>query len=161
MHDYPDDPAARPFDRLLALTAYGLLVFSVFTLWVPALIAAAIAFTHRRGADTLIASHFRFQLTIFWGSIVLVALAVAAFVVAGGFAVGALFSAMPGLSWGMVGQAMAMGPAGTALLLTMGGLGLLALATVWTLVAALWGALRLVSDRPMGQSGAGRDLEIR
>ncbi len=76
MDSYSGDPVARRFDRLMALGAYGLLGVSVFTLWVPAIIAAVIAYTHRREADPLVASHFRFQITTFWIGFVLVLAAV-------------------------------------------------------------------------------------
>ena len=161
MDSYQGDPMARRFDRLLALTAYGLLIISVFTLWVPALIAAAIAFTRGRGADPLTGSHFRFQLAIFWVGAAIFVLAILAFVWVGGLGVGAVLASLPGLSWSTLSEAPAMGAAGAAVLLTVGGLGLLALSALWTLVASAWGTLRLVSDRPMGQSGAGRALEIR
>ena len=161
MDAYPVDPVARRFDRLLALTAYGLLIVSVFTLWEPALVAAAIAYTHRRDADLVNASHFRFQLTIFWVGLVMVVLAVLAFLGAGGFAVGAVIASAPGLGWNTLSQAPAMGAGGTALMLTLGGLALLLLSVLWTLAAAAWGCLRLVSERPIGHSRAGRDLEIR
>jgi hypothetical protein len=56
---------------------------------------------------------------------------------------------------------MAGGSTAGALGWALAGLALWALSAVWTLGAAIWGALRLVSGRPMGQSGAGRALEIR
>lgn len=161
MDAYPVDPVAKRFDRLLALTAYGLLIVSVFTFWVPALVAAAIAYAHRRDSDPLNGSHFRFQLTIFWVGVVLFLLAVVAFVSAGGFALGGAIAALPGLSWSTISAAPSMGAGGAALLLLVGGVGLLALGTLWTLGAAAWGCLRLVSDRPIGQSRTGRELEIR
>jgi uncharacterized membrane protein len=167
MDSYDRDPVARRFERLMALTAYGLLAVSVFTLWLPALIAAAIAFAYRRDSGTLTASHFRYQLMVFWVSLILVALALAAFVGAGGYVLGALWSMLAasgddwGWTWqdGLAGVGVAAGA--TAGLLTLAGLLLWGLSAVWTLAAAVWGALRLVSDRPMGQSPPVRDLELR
>jgi uncharacterized membrane protein len=166
MHTHPGDPVARRFDRLMALVAYGLLAVSVFTFWIPALIAAAIAFSHRRGADPLTASHFRFQIKTFWVGFVLVLLAVVVFLAAGGFAFGALWSILVahsaewGWDWqdGLAGDGLSAGAAAGAL--TLVGLLLWGMSAVWTLVAAVWGTLRLVSDRPMGQRREPRDLEI-
>jgi uncharacterized membrane protein len=167
MDSYSGDPVARRFDRLMALGAYGLLGVSVFTLWVPAIIAAVIAYTHRREADPLVASHFRFQITTFWIGFVLVLAAVIAFLTAGGFVFGALWSLLAAGStdWGwdlqnaLAGGGLSSGAAAGTL--TLVGLLLWAISAVWTLIAAAWGALRLVSDRPMGQSRrVVRDLEI-
>ena len=161
MSSYSGDPVARRYDRMMALLAYGLLFCSVFTFWLTALIGAAVAYACRREAEGLAASHFRFQITIFWWSLGLVALAVAAFVVAGGFALGmgwqALVAMAQDVAWSgtnlLVGGAGLVGWA-------MAGLVLLALSSLWTLAASAWGALRLVSDRPMGQSRERRDLEV-
>jgi uncharacterized membrane protein len=153
MTDYTGDPVARRFDHLLALTAYGLLFISVFTLWIPALVAAAIAFTHRRGADWRTASHFRFQLIIFFVSLATGVLGAGLLLAAGGFAIGAL--------WALANAAEPMAAGATAGVLTLVGAVLFAIGAVWTIVASLWGAYRLATERPIGQSAAGRALEPR
>jgi uncharacterized membrane protein len=161
MDGYSGDPMARRFDRLMALTAYGLLFFSVFTFWLTALIGAAIAFSHRRDADRLVAGHFRFQLRIFWWSLGLAALAVVAFIVAGGFALGVGWQALQALldTQGAPTRLYVGSDTAVSLGATLAGLALLGLSALWTLAASAWGALKLVSDRPMGQSRASRDLE--
>ena len=165
MDSYSGDPVARRFDRLMALGAYGLLAASVFTLWLTALIGAAVAYAHRRDADWLVASHFRFQLKIFWGSLVLAGLAIVAFIVAGGVALGVGWQALQ-MMLDTQGTNLMVASGDTALGLgaALAGFVLLGLSAVWTLAASAWGALRLVSDRPMGQSrpnrNSARDLEI-
>jgi len=168
MDDYQGDPVARRFDRLVALVAYGLLFISVFTFWLPALLAAAIAFTHRRGADPLTASHFGFQLLIFWVGFGLVALAVLVLLGAGGFAFGAvwtlLVAALSEGSWswqGGMASAGALTAGAVAGILTLTALVMIGLASLWTLLSSAWGVFRLAGQRPIGQSVARRDLEFR
>lgn len=151
MANYMGDPFARRFDHVLALTGYGLLFISVFTFWVPAVVAAAVAFTHKRGADWRTASHFRFQLTIFWISFATGVLGVALLLAAGGFAVSAL--------WAMAVEARAFAVGATAGALTVTGLALFVVSALWTVCASLWGAYRLATNRPIGQSAPGRALE--
>jgi uncharacterized membrane protein len=153
MSDHVGDPVARRFDHMLALTAYGLLFISLFTLWIPALVAAAIAVTHRREADWRTASHFRFQLTIFLVALATGVLGLALLFTSGGFAVAALWT------WSTAGQPF---PAGaTAGVMALAGAALFAFGWIWTAVTSLWGAYRLATDRAIGQSAAGRALEPR
>lgn len=152
---------------MLALVGYGMLFISVFTFWVPALVAAGLAFAYRRGADPFASGHFRFQLKIFWIWLALFVLAVAAFVAAGGFALGAVWSTIaPGFdglmwSWPDTVGAAAASAGLSAVGLTAGGLALLFASSAWLVVASLWGGWRLVNDRPIGQRGAARALEPR
>ncbi len=167
MTDHHDDPVAKRFDRLLALVGYGLLFMSVFTFWVPALVAAGLAFAYRRGADPVASTHFRFQLKIFWIGLAIFTLAVIAFLAAGGFAVGAVWGVIaPGFdglmwSWPDTVKASAATAGLSAVSLTAAGLALLFAGSAWTVLASLWGGWRLVNDRPIGQSGAARALEPR
>lgn len=66
MASYHGDPVSGAFDRGMAFLGYGLLAASVFMAWIPAVVAAVIAFAHRRDAHPVAVSHFRFQLLVFW-----------------------------------------------------------------------------------------------
>jgi uncharacterized membrane protein len=144
------DRVERGFDRLLALTGYGLLFVSVFLVWWPALIAAAIAWNRGHGADPRTASHFRFQMRIFWGELVLLGLGVAALIAGGGVAVGELWrvAAQGDGTWASWSAAAGA----RAVVLVVGGCALMALSGLLTLVLSGWGALRLVTGGGIGQS---------
>lgn len=87
--DQHHDRFMTAFDRGVALTAYGLLFISPFMLGAPALAAFGMAFVHRDEAHSTIRSHYRFQMRIFWTTVICMVLGVALAVGAGGLAIGA------------------------------------------------------------------------
>jgi uncharacterized membrane protein len=148
------DPVLAGFDHVVALAGYVLLFISVFMFGVPALATMALAYAHKNDSHLLVRSHYRFQLRIFWTAVLFALLAIASAVTAGGLAVTKLITFaranLPG-----VGAAMDQAHVGSwsgqiAGLLLIAAVTLGVLALVWTLVASLFGFLRLVSNRPIG-----------
>jgi uncharacterized membrane protein len=158
-HAHPDagrdiDPLLAGFDHVVALAGYGLLFASVFMFGVPALASVALAYAHHGDAHLVARTHYRFQIRIFWTSVLLLALALGAAVVAGGVAIGKIIGFaqdhLPGIS-GMMAQAHVSSWSGAATGgLVAGSIGLFALAALWTLFASVFGFLRLLSNRPIG-----------
>lgn len=143
------DPVERAFDRLLALTAYGLLFVSVFLFWWPAPIAVVIAWVRREGADPRTASHFRLQVLIFWTQLALFALGLMTFLAAGSVAVSELWRMAGAGEFDWSGWSAAAG--GTTAALVVVGVLLLLLSALSTLGLSAWGALRLVTGDGIGQ----------
>jgi uncharacterized membrane protein len=147
------DPVLAGFDHVVALLGYGLLFISVFLLGVPALAAAALAYAHNRDSHLLVATHYRFQLRIFWTAVLLLLLAVASLAGSSVILLQQVFDFardhLPGMS-GVIGH----GPAPWTVPLA-GALGLaffvfLALAVGWTLIASVVGFFRLLGNKPIG-----------
>ncbi len=86
------DPIMATFDRGVALTAYGLLFVSPFMLGAPALAGLGMAFAHRQDSHSLMRSHYRFQIRIFWTTVVCLVIGIALALGAGGLAFGGLYS---------------------------------------------------------------------
>jgi uncharacterized membrane protein len=146
------DPVLAGFDHVVALVCYGLLFISVFLLGIPALAAAALAFAHKRDAHVIVATHYRFQLRIFWTTVLLLLLAAASAFGASAIALDKLFNFvrdhLPGMS-GVVSQgaAWAVPLAGG---LTLAAIVFLVLAVAWMLLASLIGFFRLLANKPIG-----------
>jgi len=152
------DPVLAGFDHVVALAGYVLLFISVFMFGVPALATMALAYAHKDDSHLLVRSHYRFQLRIFWTAVLFVLLAIGSAVTAGGLAVTKLIefarANLPG-----VGAAMDQAHVGSwsgqiAGLLLIAAVTLGVLALLWTLIASLFGFLRLVSNRPIGHQYA-------
>lgn len=152
------DPVARRFDNLLALGVYVLLVASVFTFWLSALIGVIVAYACKGEADPVGASHYRFQIKVFWIGCALFTLAVVAGIGAGGAIFGSILAmALGGFSdwtWPEAVGSGAAGSAGAAVGLIILAMILWFASSAWTVLAALWGGLKLVRGRAMGQSRA-------
>jgi uncharacterized membrane protein len=150
------DPVMAGFDHFVALAGYVLLFLSVFMFGVPALAGAALAYVHRRDADPLAQSHFRFQLRIFGNAVLLLALALVAAVAAGGLTLVKLTSLVqahfPGASTLLAQARPEMWTGVGAVCLIVAAAVLVILAVVWTLVAAFVGFLRLLANRPIGHA---------
>jgi uncharacterized membrane protein len=71
------DTTVNRFDseRVLGLVNYGLLFSSVFFAGVPALVAVILAYVQRPSAGPAMREHYRFQIWIFWISVLLGAIA--------------------------------------------------------------------------------------
>jgi uncharacterized membrane protein len=59
-------PFAEPGGRVLAFIGYGLLLVSLFTAGLTALLAAILAYDRKGQSGPLLRSHYAFQLRIFW-----------------------------------------------------------------------------------------------
>ena len=88
----PHDPIMATFDKGVALTAYGLLFISPFLLGPPALAGLGMAFAHRNDPHSLMRSHFRFQIRIFWTTVAALVIGVLLALGAGGLAFGGLYA---------------------------------------------------------------------
>jgi len=148
------DPVLAGFDHVVALAGYVLLFISVFMFGVPALATMALAYAHKNDSHLLVRSHYRFQLRIFWTAILFALLAIGSAVTAGGLAVSKLFDFvrehLPGVGAAMDRAGASSWSAEVAGLLLIGAITLGALAVIWTLVASLFGFLRLLGNRPIG-----------
>jgi uncharacterized membrane protein len=152
------DPVLAGFDHVVALAGYVLLFISVFMFGVPALATMALAYAHKNDSHLLVRSHYRFQLRIFWTAVLFVLLAIGSAVTAGGLAVSKLVEFardhLPGVGAAMDQAHVGSWSAQVAGLLVVAAVTLGMLAVIWTLVASLFGFLRLVSNRPIGHQYA-------
>jgi uncharacterized membrane protein len=152
------DPVLAGFDHVVALAGYVLLFISVFMFGVPALATMALAYAHKNDSHLLVRSHYRFQLRIFWTAVLFAVLAIASAVTAGGLAVSKLIefarAHLPGVGAAMDQAHVGSWSAQIAGLLLIAAVTLGLLALVWTLIASLFGFLRLVSNRPIGHQYA-------
>lgn len=85
------DPFMATFDRGVALTVYVLMFISPFMLGAPALAGFGMAFAHREDPHTVIRSHYRFQMRLFWTVIICLVLGAALTLGAGGLAIGEVY----------------------------------------------------------------------
>jgi len=152
------DPVLAGFDHVVALAGYVLLFISVFMFGVPALATMALAYAHKDDSHLLVRSHYRFQLRIFWTAVLFVLLAIGSAVTAGGLALPWLVEIvranLPGVGAAMDQAHVSAWSGQIAGLLLVAAVTLGVLALVWTLVASLFGFLRLVSNRPIGHQYA-------
>ena len=144
--------------RNLAYINYALLFAAIFFAGVPALIAAIIAYSQKDEAPPPIASHYDFQIRIFWVAFVIAMVAGLCFmgVVIG--VAGEIFQVTRIEGWRIpdrvrvdlsdvvIDKTMVALMAGTALFSAIGGL--------WLIFAPALGFIKLASARGMGQSPA-------
>ena len=147
------DPVLAGFDHVVALVGYGLLFVSVFLLGVPALAAAALAYAHRRDSHVIVATHYRFQLRIFWTAVLLLALSVVSAAGASVILLQKLFdfagSHLPGMA-GVIGHSSAAWAVPLAGALGLAWIVFFGLAIGWVLIASLIGFVRLLASKPIG-----------
>ena len=152
------DPVLAGFDHVVALAGYVLLFISVFMFGVPALATMALAYAHKNDSHLLVRSHYRFQLRIFWTAILFALLAIGSAVTAGGLAITKLVdfarAHLPGVGAAMDRAGSGAWSAEIAGVLLIAAVTLAALAVIWTLVASLFGFLRLLGNRPIGHQYA-------
>ncbi len=148
-------PGATDSDRNLAQLAYVLLFLAPFCAGVTALIAAAIAYSRRRVADTRVRSHHRFQLLVFWIALGLTVIATAL----GLGALAAIFGDLLGganlhldwSGWSANSHAnVALGEIFFRLLIAT--MTAAALTSFWLMGASAYGFLRLASRRSIRQT---------
>ena len=154
------DPVLAGFDHVVALAGYVLLFLSVFMFGVPALATVALAYAHKNDSHLLVRSHYRFQLRVFWTAILFGVLALGAAVTAGGLAVSKLVdfihAHLPGVDAVMDRANVGAWSGEIAGVLLIAAVTLALLAVVWTLVASVFGFLRLLGNRPIGHQFVGK-----
>jgi uncharacterized membrane protein len=145
-------------DRNLALVAYGLLAIAVFFAGLPALVAAMIAYSQRRDAPPAIATHYAFQIRIFWVAFAFSLIASTcgiAFLITG---IGDLMNFLADGGWDRLAagrmtmaefkvDAVPLGLLGAAV-------GLTAMVGAWLIGCSIFGFLRLVNQRDGVQMAA-------
>lgn len=144
--------------RNLAYINYALLFAAIFFAGVPALIAAIIAYSQKDEAPPPIASHYAYQIRIFWVAFVIALAAGLCFLGAIIGVAGELFQVTRIEGWNTpdrvridlsdvtVDRTMIALIAATALFTAIGGL--------WLVFAPALGFIKLASARGMGQSRA-------
>jgi len=147
------DPVLAGFDHVVALVSYGLLFVSAFLFGVPALAAAALAYAHNRDSHLLVATHYKFQLRIFWTAVLLLVLSAASFIGASTITLQKLFGFvrdhLPGMA-GVIGQNTAAWTGPLAALLWVAFIVFAIMAFAWTLIASVIGFFRLLGNKPIG-----------
>jgi uncharacterized membrane protein len=148
------------FDHVVALAGYVLLFLSVFMFGVPALATVALAYAHMNDSHLLVRSHYRFQLRIFWTAVLFGVLAIGAGITAGGLAIGKLIdfihAQLPGVDSVMDRANVGSWSGEIAGILVIAAVTLGVLAVIWTLVASVFGFLRLLANRPIGHQFVGK-----
>ncbi len=148
-------PAASSDDRNLALVSYGLLFAAPFVFGLTALIAVVIAYVRRPEADPVTGSHYRYQIRTFWIAFALSMVAVVALMVGVGFLIVDLVRMLvmnaPSDAWEAV--AWEVEPAFPAVFFIglIVFLGAYAISSLWLIVAAIIGMVRLGAHRPAGR----------
>lgn len=152
------DPYMATFDRGVALTAYSLLFIAPVLLGAPALAGVGLAYAHRDDAHTLIRSHYRFQIRIFWTTLVCMVIGLALAVGAGGLAIGAVYHALrqtfPGLGLPSGGFNLGGNIVEEENWLLIAGAGFLIGGVLYIVIASLYGFLKLVANRPIRHRNA-------
>jgi uncharacterized membrane protein len=128
---------------------------------VPAIAALALAYAHKNDAHPLARSHFRFQLRIVWTAVLLLGMGLASVVLATGLGADWLYrlaAHSPALTGAVGSGHFGAWTAGLAGLFLVAAVLLTALAVLWMLGASLFGFLRLVYQKPIGQDRVERSV---
>jgi uncharacterized membrane protein len=152
--DQRPDPVLAGFDHILALAGYALLFVSVL-MGLPALVALVIAWVHRHDTHALVRSHYRFQIRIVWVAALLLAVALVAGLVGAAGAFGQLLHLIQsqfGHTVVSATDAMLSGWVSGGLLVVA--LAFWGVAFGWTLLASVYGFVRLMAERPIGPLAA-------
>lgn len=152
------DPFMATFDRGVALTAYGLLFISPFMFGAPALAGMGMAFAHRDDPHSITRSHYRFQLRIFWTTVVCMVLGAALAIGGGGIAVGSAYhwlgQTFPNLGLPQSTLHLIGNPQEEAGWLFWGGIAFLVGGVGYILIASLYGFVKLLANRPIRHRNA-------
>ena len=139
----------------MGIVGYVLLFLAPVSGGLTALACVALAYARKPSANPMAASHFTFQIKVFWIAFLACFLGVTAIV----FSLGILYS---DVVWAVTDNAERVaryfaepGQAGARFhplgaLSLLGGLGLLCAAAAWSLAASTFGAVRLLSRQPIG-----------
>jgi len=128
------------FGRGTAVIGYGLLIASLFTIWITGVVGLVLAWVNRHDSDPVARSHFRFQLRVSEIGGMLSGLGAAGVLWGGWSAIAPLFD---GGSLDLGALFAAGGWVALGLLLWFGSM-------VWTFAAGLFGLARLMSGRTIG-----------
>ncbi len=152
------DPFMNTFDRGVALTAYGLLFIAPFMLGAPALAGIGMAYAHKNDAHSLMRSHYRFQIRIFWTTMVCLVIGFALAIGAGGLAIGAgyhlLRQSFPNLGLPAGGFGLGGNLAEEENWLLIAGVGFLVGGIGYILIASIYGFIKLLAGRPIRHRNA-------
>jgi uncharacterized membrane protein len=154
----PNDPFMATFDRGVALAAYGLLFLSPFMLGAPAIAGFGMAYAHKNDSHSLMRSHYRFQIRIFWTTLVCLVIGLALAVGAGGIAIGAAYhflrQTLPALGLPAGGIGIGGDPASEENWLLISGVAFLVGGVGYVLIASLYGFIKLLAGRPIRHRNA-------
>jgi uncharacterized membrane protein len=144
--------------RNLGMMNYALLFGSIFFAGAPALIAVIIAYSQRDEAPPLAASHYSFQIRIFWVAFALSLVAGGCILALLAEVVGSLITFTGAHGWGrfetMTLDLSRLSIDGTLISLITGAAVSVFLATAWLVIAPGYGAIRLASEQGIGHSPA-------
>lgn len=137
-------PRSSPLDRNLAMFGYLCLFFTVLFAGVPAFVMVILAYARQGDVDAVTRSHLRFQIRTFWWCFLFTLLSVIGLIAAASMGLWRVFAA------GMPDHlgAIAISPEWLVALAAVA-LGLWAI--LWTLIASVWGALKLAVGAPIGR----------
>lgn len=147
---YPATPPRTNEDRTLAIVVYVLLMAGMLTSGITSLVGVILAYVRKPGAPPLEQSHYRFAITSFWigfiGTIIGFISFLGTFVVM--FAGGWMTTQSPNgtpppppppeFFWSFAPMILGW-------LLIFG-------SHIWALVRAIYGLIKLTSDKPMGHA---------
>jgi uncharacterized membrane protein len=152
------DPVMQTFDRGVALAAYGLLFISPFMFGAPAIAGLGMAYAHKDDAHSLIRSHYRFQIRIFWTTLVCLVIGIALAVGGGGLALGAAYHLLretfPHIGLPVVPVGLPGNVAAEESWLFMAGVAFVIGGLAYILIAAFYGFLKLLAGRPIRHRNA-------
>jgi len=152
------DPIMATFDRGVALTAYGLLFISPFMLGAPAIAGLGMAYAHKDDAHSLMRSHYRFQIRIFWTTLICLVLGVALALGGGGLALGALYhflrQSFPNLGLPTVHFGLPGDVAAEENWLVIAGIAFVIGGLAYILIAPIYGFIKLLAGRPIRHRNA-------
>jgi uncharacterized membrane protein len=147
-------------DRNLAFLVYALLFCAPFVAGFTGLVGVVVSYVRRREAEPVVRTHYQFQIRVFWVAIVLAALACLSVLVGiGGLLADVINTATnKGRGWDAWDVASFSGAdvhvhAAWVMALVLGGAVGVA-ASLWVMVASVFGLARLASHQPVGRVGA-------
>lgn len=152
----PDAPSDAPYDREgrgIAMLNYGLLFTSIFFAGIPALIAVALAYSHKSKAGSGLRRHFKFQIRIFWVAFFIALLAGACGIVGVILAVFELARGAGVWPWeGVDLRSMRVG--GDIVFMLVAAVVLSLIDAVWLMASSAFGFIRLASDTRLSKAAA-------
>jgi len=148
---------AQSDDRTLAFVVYAMHFVAPFVFGLTALIGVVMAYVRKPEAEPALASHYRFQIRVFWVGFGLSVIAALAVMVGLGLVfwelVAAFLSDLPAEPIDAVARDLHVDfPVAAFVALLVAGCAWVATA-FWMIMASVAGALRLSADRPMSRNG--------
>lgn len=142
----------RPAERFIPMAGYALLIASPFFMGITGVIAAVLAYVQRRDATALEASHYRFQLRIFWTAVLVGLLVIAATAAGAAIFAGNMFAAGQAVGWDYAAIDISEWRVDWLVIGLVLAVGLLAvLDLIWLWGASAFGLARLASGRAIGE----------